>query len=402
MASTLQQLQSRGVRFLAPATTTVADDVKPGRVAPGVTIHPGCRLSGAALAIGPGSVIGAEAPATVSDCQLGADVHLAGGFFDRATFLNGFRAGSGAHVRPGCLFEEASSFAHSVGVKQTVFFPWVTAGSLINFCDCLMAGGTGRKNHSEIGSSYVHFNFTPHQDKATASLIGDVPLGVLLNQPAIFLGGQGGLVGPCRIEYGTVIPAGQIWRADVTGAGRLVAKPAFSDMIDKPYEPRQYHAVRRVFRNNLLYIGNILALDAWYRVFRAPFMQGDVYLSACYAGARARLAEILEERLSRLDEFAQKVAQSLALDLSGSWDVEHRAFVGQWPALKNLLADRIGAREAVPTPENVQEIAEALPAGDYLKAVQSLPPESAWVLTAWLEAYPAALAGLDDGGGVTR
>ena len=158
----LQQLQSRGVTFLAPETTSIAADVIPERIAPGVTIHPGCRLSGAELSIGPGCVVGAEAPATVVDCQLGAKAHLAGGFFDRATFLGGFKAGSGAHVRPGCLFEEESSIAHSVGVKQTVFLPWVTAGSLINFCDCLMAGGTGRKNHSEIGSSYIHFNFTPH------------------------------------------------------------------------------------------------------------------------------------------------------------------------------------------------------------------------------------------------
>ncbi|NTV96894.1 MAG: TOBE domain-containing protein, partial [Thiobacillus sp.] len=58
--------------------------------------------------------------------------------------------------------------------------PFVTPGSLVNVCDCLMAGGTDRRNHSEVGSSYVHFNYTPHQDKATASLLGDVPHGVML------------------------------------------------------------------------------------------------------------------------------------------------------------------------------------------------------------------------------
>jgi len=386
MASTLHQLQSRGVTLLAPEDTYVAPDVNPDRIASGVTLHPGCRLSGATLSIGPGCVIGAEAPATVSDCQLGADVHLAGGFFDRATFLNGFKAGSGAHVRPGCLFEEASSLAHSVGVKQTVFLPWVAAGSLINLCDCLVAGGTSRKNHSEIGSSYIHFNFTPHQDKATASLIGDVPRGVLLNQRPIFLGGQGGLVGPCRIEYGTVIPAGQIWRSDVTEPGRLVAKPACSNPIDMPYEPRRYQALRRVLRNNLMYIGNILALDAWYRVIRAPFMQGNASLSACYAGARARLADILEERVSRLDELARKVAQSIELGLSGSAAGEHRVFVGRWPAMKNVLLERMGTRDTVALPDTIQRIAEHLPAKEYLETVQSLSPESAQMLTAWLDA----------------
>ncbi|MDD4102668.1 MAG: hypothetical protein PHU80_08570, partial [Kiritimatiellae bacterium] len=215
MPSILQKLQARGILFLDPETVYVAPNLNPERIAPGVTIHPGCRLSGSSLSIGPGSVLGRESPATVIDCQLGSNVELAGGFFERSTFLDGFKAGSGAHVRPGCLFEEESSVAHCAGVKQTVFMPWATAGSLINLCDCLLAGGTGRKNHSEVGSSYIHFNFTPHQDKATASLIGDVPRGVMLNQPPIFLGGQGGLVGPCVIEYGTVIPAGQIWRGDV-------------------------------------------------------------------------------------------------------------------------------------------------------------------------------------------
>ena len=392
--SALQHLQSRGVTFLAPETSYVAADVNPERIAPGVIVHPGCRLSGAALSAGPGSVIGAEAPATVTDCQLGAKVHLAGGFFERATFLDGFKAGSGAHVRPGCLFEEESSIAHTVGVKQTVFLPWVTSGSLINFCDCLMAGGTSRKNHSEIGSSYIHFNFTPHQDKATASLIGDVPRGVLLSQPAIFLGGQGGLVGPCVIEYGTVIPAGQIWRGDVAEPGRLVAKPSFRSPINTPYDPRQYHGVKRVLLNNLLYIGNILALDLWYRAFRAPFMQADPYQSACHAGARQRLAEILDERLSRLDELAKKVAQSLALGLPNPAEEEHRAFVAAWPAMKDALAARLDARDAVAVPDEVVAVIAALPKVNYLKTVQSLSPAAAQTLTAWLAACPSAAVAL--------
>ena len=133
--------------------------------------------------------------------------------------------GSAAHVRPGTLLEEEAGGAHAVGLKQTIFLSFVTAGSLINFCDGLMAGGTSRKNHSEIGSSYIHFNFTPHQDKATPSLIGDVPRGVMLDQPPIFLGGQGGLVGPVRIAYGTVIPAGTICRQDILRRRGLFAAP---------------------------------------------------------------------------------------------------------------------------------------------------------------------------------
>ena len=387
-------LQSRGVTFLAPETTYVAPDVNPARIAPGTVIHPGCRLSGAELAIGPGCVIGAEAPATVADCQLGAKVQLAGGFFDRATFLDGFKAGSGAHVRPGCLFEDEPSIAHSAGVKQTVFLPWVATGSLVNFCDCLMAGGTSRKNHSEVGSSYIHFNFTPHQDKATPSLIGDVPRGVLLNQPAIFLGGQGGLVGPCVIDYGTVIPAGQIWRGDVTEPGRLVAKPLFRSNINTPYDARQYHGIRRVLRNNLLYIGNIVALDVWYRAVRAPFMLADPCQAACHAGARQRLAEILDERLLRLDELAQKVAHSLELGAPNPAAEEHQAFVSRWPERQAALKAQVAARDALAVPGPVRAVVEALPKGGYLRAVQALPAADARTLVAWLDARVTAITAL--------
>jgi len=386
----IRKLIARGVTFLAPETTYVAPDVDPARIAPDVTIHPGCRLSGTELSIGPGCEIGTEAPATVADCQLGAKVCLAGGFFERATFLDGFKAGSGAHVRPGCLFEEGSSIAHSVGVKQTVFLPWVTAGSLINFCDCLVAGGTSRKNHSEIGSSYIHFNFTPHQDKATASLIGDVPHGVLLDQPAVFLGGQGGLVGPAVLAFGTVIPAGQIWRGDATDPGRLVAKVAFRSSINTPYDGRLYHGVNRVLRNNLLYVGNILALDQWYRVFRAPFMQADPFAAACHAGARRRLAEILDERRSRLDELVQKVAHSLTLDLPNPSAAEQRTFVDAWPRTKAALTDLIAARETAAAPDAVRAAAEAAPKADYLKAVQGLGTEPRAAISAWLATFPAA------------
>ena len=381
----IQQLASRGVRLPSPETIYIAPDVNPERIAADVTIHPGCRLSGAELSIGPGCVLGAEAPATVADCQLGGKVHLAGGFFDRATFLDGFKAGSGAHVRPGCLFEEGSSIAHSVGVKQTVFLPWVTAGSLINFCDCLMAGGTGRKDHSEIGSSYIHFNFTPHQDKATASLIGDVPRGALLNQPPIFLGGQGGLVGPAVIEYGTVIPAGQVWRGDVTEPGRLVAKPAFKVAINTPYDTRQYPSIQRVIRNNLRYVGNMLALDAWYRTVRARFMLADPFGAACHAGALKRIAEILDERLARLDELARKIEQSLALEKACAAEEEHRAFVARWPAMKESLTAFVREREALAAPASVAAFVTALTAtDDYLKTIQSLSPETTQMLTEWL------------------
>jgi len=109
-------------------------------------IYPGCRILGAQTVIGPGCVIGREAPATVLNCQLAAKVDLAGGYVEESVFLSKTSVGSGAHIRPGCLLEEEAGVAHSVGLKQTVLLPCVTAGSLINFCDALMAGGEAARS----------------------------------------------------------------------------------------------------------------------------------------------------------------------------------------------------------------------------------------------------------------
>jgi UDP-N-acetylglucosamine/UDP-N-acetylgalactosamine diphosphorylase len=380
--NTLHELQESGALFVGP-------EVHLERIAPDVVFHPGCRLSGAELSIGPGCVIGAEAPVTINNCQLGARVHLAGGFFEESTFLDDAKAGSCSHVRPGCLLEEGASIAHSVGIKQTVFLPWVTAGSLINFCDALMAGGTSRKDHSEIGSSYIHFNFTPHQDKATASLIGDVPNGVLLKQAPIFLGGQGGLVGPAKLAFGTVIPAGQNWRGNVEKPNQLVARAGFKRDIAMSYNPNNFSSVSLIVRNNLSYIGNILALDAWYRVVRSRFLSEYAYQEACYAGARKRLSDILSERLSRLDELFKKVENAFENDPSPQ--KENQELVQQWRAVKAQLAEVIETRDAVVVPSEVAAIAKGLTGKEYLSEIQGLSEVDTYILTMWLTYHVATV-----------
>ena len=185
----IDELAAKGVWFPAPESVEIGPDVKPERISgDGVVIHAGCKLYGESTWISSGVRLGEEAPVTVDGCQIGPNVSLRGGYFQQAVFLTDSSAGSGSRVREATILEEGASIAHTVGLKQTILFPFVTLGSLINFCDCFMAGGTDRKNHSEVGSSYIHFNYTPNQDKATASLLGDVPRGVMLTQAPIFLG----------------------------------------------------------------------------------------------------------------------------------------------------------------------------------------------------------------------
>jgi len=216
-------LVARGVHMPQPESGVYRRGRGAGTDRPGCDDPSGLPDHGRRHLHWPGCELGAHAPVTLADCQLGERVSLQGGAFREATFFNGAAMAGGAHVRPGTLVEEEAGGAHTVGLKQTILFPYVVLGSLINFCDCLMAGGTSRKNHSEVGSGYIHFNYTPHQDKATASLIGDVPRGVMLDQPPIFLGGQGGLVGPARVAFGAVVPAGTIIRKDILQGGLYLA-----------------------------------------------------------------------------------------------------------------------------------------------------------------------------------
>jgi UDP-N-acetylglucosamine/UDP-N-acetylgalactosamine diphosphorylase len=376
-------LLARGVRCPAPETLHVAPEVEPARLAAGVTIHPGCRLTGAALAAGPECVLGEEGPVALRDCQLGRGVRLRGGSFDRATILDEADIGPCAHVRFGTLLEEGVSAGHAVGLKQTVLLPRVVLGSLINFCDCLMAGGC-RGAHSEVGSSYVHFNFTPHQEKATPSLLGDVPAGVLLEQPPIFLGGQGGLVGPCRIAYGTVLAAGQVWRRDVEAPGRLLLHAAPGAVIDQPYDPRVMGGVERRTANNLVYLGNLLALDAWWRHARRPFAV-EPWQQHLHAGALARLDEMFAERLRRLDDFAAKVAVSAGLAPAAQAE-RQQAFAAAWPGARAALAARIAGRAGAMPPDEARDVlARAGGRDGYLAWVASLDAASRRTLTAWLQ-----------------
>ncbi len=388
----VQRLLDRGVLIPCPLSVEVDNAVNPDSIAPGAVVHSGCRISGPNTSIGPGSELGREAPAVIENCQLGHRVELRGGFFSEATFLDDVKIGSAAQVRPATLLEEAAGAAHGVGLKQTIFLPFVTAGSLINFCDALMAGGTSRQNHSEIGSSYIHFNFTPHQDKATASLIGDVPRGVFLDQSPIFLGGQGGLVGPSRIAYGTVIPAGVICRQDVLEEGKLFVPPP-SAVEPRQFEAGIYRGINRVVENNLTYIGNLWALKAWYLYVRKRMMGADIFSRNCFAGALMRIEEGLTERIKRLKELADKMPRSIERaraetgeDLPLAVQAQQRALSEQWPQMEAQLRNGFPTAAGAAKRESFLRVWEKIATDSgHINAIGALSAEARKQGTGWLQ-----------------
>lgn len=367
----------------------VEGDVDLSRIAADVSIYRGCRIAGSETSIGPGCTIGAEAPVVLENCQLGRNVELKGGYFSGAAFFDGANMGSGAHVRAGTILEEEASGAHTVGLKQTILMPFTTLGSLVNFSDVLMAGGTSRKNHSEVGSSYIHFNYTPHQDKATASLVGDVPQGVFLDKKAIFLGGQGGLIGPAHIAYGTVVAAGGVCRRDIDEENQLHI-PVSPDPATCPYETGVYRKIDRMVGNNLRYIGNMVALKEWYRNVRQTFMCRDAFDKACYEGGLMNLELVLSERIKRLGELAQNMKASIR-KLEKKPDAPERIMASQrmfhhsWAGMEFELKQSDWV-ENTRAKEDFLAALESIPVGGaYTETIQDLDPESRQAGQTWLQ-----------------
>lgn len=304
----LDRLAKKGVVIVDPRQCYVDDAISPEHIAAGVVLWPGTRLIGAETFIGPGCEVGVEGPATIKNSVLERGVKVASGYVDGSLALEGAKIGSQAHVRPGCILEEGVSIAHCVGLKQTILLSYVTLGSLINFCDCLMAGGTSEKVHAEVGSGYIHFNFTPwgeHGDKATPSLIGDVVQGVFLDQPRIFLGGMGGMVGPRNVGFGSVAAAGQVMRRDLD-AGRLQLNAPVE--LDRPWKDGALDRIPARLKANRSYIAQLVALRTWYqeiRLSRAQLRQDGAASYAAEFGIKL-IDKALKERLKQLNRFLKE------------------------------------------------------------------------------------------------
>jgi UDP-N-acetylglucosamine/UDP-N-acetylgalactosamine diphosphorylase len=185
---------------------------------------------------------------------------------------------------------------------------FVTMGSLINFCDGLISGGSSRRQHTEVGSGFIHFNFTPrghYGDKATASLIGDVVNGVFLRQPRIFLGGLSGIVGPQKVGFGSFTIAGQVLRREVP-INRIIGDVQRN--VDREFSALA-ESCSRVVQSNLEYIGQLSALRAWYcgvRLARIPALSDHEHLRVVTQAAFELLSVCIDERVQRLQQYLEE------------------------------------------------------------------------------------------------
>ncbi|MCP4671430.1 MAG: protein GlmU [Desulfobacula sp.] len=388
----VNSLLNKGVNIPNPESVYISEDVNPERISgDNVTIFNGCKILGKKSLIMKDSQIGYEAPVTLENTLVGENCKLNGGFFKNAVFAGNNIFGSGAHVRDGTILEEEAKAAHTVGLKQTILFPFVTLGSLINFCDCFMAGGTSRKDHSEIGSSFIHFNYTPNQDKATPSMMGDIHQGVMLRSKPIFLGGQGGLVGPLRIGYGCITAAGSIIRKNELKNDRLLLGGSFKD-ISIPRQYDIYNNITHIFNNNIYYIARLISLKSWYKYVRSIFVYDD-FSKALLKGMQDTLDSCINERIKRLKIFCEKLEISKKIVMAKAKDGQSQSILFHEKAIKKFqCAEKIFQTECknysltklgnkfVKILENKNSIDQK----NYIQTIQSLEPDECEKGSKWL------------------
>ena len=105
--SKIEKLIQKGVNIDTPCSIEIGDEVDLSRIAgDDVRIYSGCRIFGADTLILPGAKLGYEAPVTIDNCQIGPEVELKGGYFNKAVFLGKnqkFRVGSNDKSFLACL-----------------------------------------------------------------------------------------------------------------------------------------------------------------------------------------------------------------------------------------------------------------------------------------------------------
>lgn len=376
-------LKGRGVDVWGQDRVYIGSDVDLDNIESGAVLFD-ARITGASTRIGKGSRIGISGPARIDNCQIGRDVELGAGTYEGSTLLDGAKVRGFAELRPGTLLEEEAEAAHSTAFKNTILTAGAVAGSLINFCDAFLSGGTSRSDHSEIGSGSVHFNFDPRGDK-WGSMFGDVR-GVLLRSAPVFVGGQCGLVAPLHVDFGAVTAAGSVVRRDV--GPDCIKFDAAPNGVMGGFDREVYLGLRRKFVSTAQLVGTLWALDAWYSQIRLP--HADDRLRPLYEAARTQVSAHINERAKRLGNIIAKLPRSLEKApgvTPSAIRAEHELLIQQHDRILEVLRSAPEPSEA--PAELVRAYQAAREQMPHVKAVQSLSDEAATAGELWLAGIAA-------------
>ena len=392
----ISKLLERGVHIPDLNLVHITRDVQLDNIVSGCTIYPFARItgmrtkiySGARIGlrgpvvlenslIGKNAIIGNLGPVTLIDTVVGPKSILGAGVAEKAVFLgketmvNDFTTGYGFRVRKGSLYEEDASSAQHTDTKMTILFPWATLGSDINFCDVLMAGGTGPElgSFSEVGSGTIHFNYSIRGDKATASLFGDVFNGVFLDQERLFIGGNNSLLGPVNADFGAMTAAGARIK------GQLPKGLNYGHSLPKvaaDYDTRIFLGVSVIVKNQVNFLAELTSLANWYKQVRINCIAQDQEQKFLYESGLQMIELNYKERFNQLNRYVDYLENSVrvleSIKVSKKEVLEQKKLLIQWPKLvskfKNLVKYEIEIPESLKQEfENLQSKGESVYTG---------------------------------------
>jgi bifunctional UDP-N-acetylglucosamine pyrophosphorylase / glucosamine-1-phosphate N-acetyltransferase len=370
-------LAQNGVKVWGPERVYVSEEVRLERIMAGAVLM-NATITGPTTFIGTRAQIGISGLARIHEAQIGPSVVLGAGSYENCVLLHSSKARGFAEFRQGTVLEEEAETGHNVGLKNTVLMTGAVAGSSINFCDVLLAGGSSRRDHSEVGSGVVHFNFDPRGDKF-GSLMGDAT-GCLLQFRRIFVGGNSGIVAPVHLEFGTVVAAGSILRHDVSKNQLSRGDPTG---VSGEYDVDRYFDLSRKFCTTAKLVGNLHALRAWYQDIRQACAESDSRL--LYAAAAQEFDRHIKHRVCELAKIVGKLDKSLSKprkhEKDRRFDEQHRRLLANREQIDSFLLHE-GYADAPAI--FLAEYTENRRSRDHLESVHNLSAEASGAAVRWL------------------
>jgi hypothetical protein len=195
-----------------------------------------------------------------------------------------------------------------------------------------------------------------------------------------------------------VIAAGGVCRIDVADENQLYIPAAPASAL-RPYDTGVYRGIDRIVQNNLVYIGNLFALRAWYRTVRTQFLCRDAFDKACLEGGLKNINLGLAERIKRLGGLANKMPvsfQSLEKQSDAPSDIiaAQRRFCDSWGGMELELKQADWQEDAAARDTFLSAIENMPVGGAYTESIQSLNPAARLTGQSWLQSIVDGVAAL--------
>jgi bifunctional UDP-N-acetylglucosamine pyrophosphorylase/glucosamine-1-phosphate N-acetyltransferase len=146
--------------------------------------------------------------------------------------------------------------------------------------------------------------------------------------------------------------------------------------------------MRRIVENNILYLANLAALEAWYTRVRRSFFETREFGPLLYDGVMSQLVLARKERLKRLRAMAQKAVAAVSHGGKLKTAKSRQSFYEQMENIEGLFNVNLqndATQRACDAFLGDFQKATANNRTHYIETIRHLPPEVAAKGVVWLK-----------------